>query len=595
MPSGAASQLAGEKNELRAALQASRWAFIAIGIFSFVINILMLTGPLFMLQIYDRVLTSRSMPTLIAMFVLVAGLFTILGILELVRSRVLVRIGTRIDERLSGRVFESVMRQSLNPSRDVASSAALKELDTLRQFLTGPGPFALFDAPWVPIYIAVIFLFHWTLGVLAVAGAIVLFIVAVLNDYLSRKPLAEANAALMKAAHISESGRRNAEVLGAIGMINNFKNLWQTDHNTALTKQAQASDRAGALTAFSKSLRLFLQSAMLAAGAALAIYQLVTPGVMIAASIILGRALQPVEQAISQWRSLIAAIRAYRTLRGLLHMTPPYAKKTALPPPKGKLVVDHIRAVAPDGTKQILNNVGFRLEPGQVLGVIGPSASGKSTLARILVGVWQTAGGEVRLDGATLDQWDPVERGKFTGYLPQDVELFNGTISRNICRFEPDASSEKIVEAAQRVGVHEMILQLPDGYDTMLSNMGGNISAGQRQRIALARAIYGDPVIVVLDEPNSNLDKSGDEALIRAIMGMRERGQSVIVIAHRRGILAAVDFLLVLDGGVQRAFGPRDKVLENLARKSHEITEKRKSEQEKEDHIKEKEGVNEQS
>ncbi len=593
MASGAATHLADKENELRAALQASRMAFIAIGIFSFVINILMLTGPLFMLQIYDRVLTSRSMPTLIAMIVLVAGLFTILGILELVRSRVLVRIGTRIDERLSGRVFESVMRQSLNPSRDVASAAALKELDTLRQFLTGPGPFALFDAPWVPVYIGVIFLFHWTLGVLAVVGAIILFIVAILNDYLSRKPMAEANTALMKAAHISESGRRNAEVLSAIGMINNFKTLWQADHNTALTKQAQASDRAGALTAFSKSMRLFLQSAMLAAGAALAIYQLVTPGVMIAASIILGRALQPVEQAIGQWRGLIRAIQAYRTLRGLLHMTPPYPEKTALPPPRGKLVLDHVCAVTPAGDKQILTNVGFRLEPGQVLGVIGPSASGKSTLARILVGVWPVAGGEVRLDGATLEQWGPVERGKFTGYLPQDVELFNGTISQNICRFEPNASSEKIVEAAQRVGVHEMILQLPDGYDTVLSNMGGNISAGQRQRIALARAIYGDPVIVVLDEPNSNLDTSGDEALIRAIIAMRERGQSVIVIAHRRGILAAVDFLLVLDSGVQRALGPRDKVLAELAGKTRKTMEKRKPEEKKKKITQENEGENE--
>ena len=570
MASGAAPRLTGEENELRAALQASRWAFVSIGIFSFVINILMLTGPLFMLQIYDRVLTSRSMPTLIAMFVLVAGLFTILGILELVRSRVLVRIGTQIDERLSGRVFESVMRQSLNPSRNAASAAALKELDTLRQFLTGAGPFALFDAPWVPVYIAVIFLFHWTLGILAVAGAVVLFIVAILNDYLSRKPLARASSAMMSSAHIAEAGRRNAEVLAAIGMMENFKALWQTGHNRALTSQAQASDRAGALTAFSKSLRLFLQSAMLATGAALAIYQLITPGVMVAASIILGRALQPVEQAIGQWRGLVRAIHAYRTLRGLLHMTPPYPEKTALPPPRGNLVVDHIRAAAPDGSKQILGNVSFRLGPGQVLGIIGPSASGKSTLARILVGVWPAAGGEVRLDGATFDQWNPVERGTFTGYLPQDVELFNGTISQNICRFQPDAKPEKIVEAAQRVGVHEMILQLPDGYDTMLSNMGGNISAGQRQRIALARAIYADPVIVVLDEPNSNLDTNGDEALIRAIKGMRERGQCVIVVAHRRSILAAVDYLLVLDAGAQRAFGPRDKVLAELTGKNRE-------------------------
>ncbi len=571
MTSGAVPQITDGKHELREALRASSGAFIATGIFSFVINMLMLTGPLFMLQIYDRVLTSRSEQTLVALFILVAGLFAILGMLELVRSRILVRIGTRLDEQLSGRVFEAVMRQSLNPARGAATGGALKELDVLRQFLTGPGPVALFDSPWVPVYIAVIFMFHWTLGVLAVIGATMLFIVAILNDVMSRKPMGEANTALGKANYISEAGRRNAEVLSAIGMMDNFRNLWETDHNEALNKQAQASDRTGALTAFSKSMRLFLQSAMLAAGAALAIQQIVTPGIMIAASIILGRALQPVEQAIGHWRGMIRAHQAYRTLKGLLRATPPYRKKTALPAPRGQLLVKQIRAVAPMTNKPILGGVNFNLKPGQVLGVLGPSASGKSTLARILVGVWPITAGEVRLDGATLDQWTPVERGKFLGYLPQDVELFNGTISQNICRFEPDAEPEKIIKAAQRVGVHEMILQLPNGYDTVLNNLGGNISAGQRQRIALARAIYDDPVLVVLDEPNSNLDARGDEALLQAVKGMRERGQAVIVIAHRLSVLAAVDLLLVLEAGEQRAFGARDDVLAKLAKKQKEI------------------------
>jgi len=571
MNSSVPSLAKNNENELRAALNASRGAFVAIGIFSFVINLLMLTGPLFMLQIYDRVLTSGSMPTLIAMFILVVGLFVIYGILEIVRSKILVRIGTQLDEKLSGRVFEAVIRQSLNPARDAASATALKELDSIRQFLTGSGPNALFDSPWVPIYIGVIFLFHWTLGVLALVGAIMLFIVALLNDILSKKPMQEANIAMTKANYIAEAGRRNAEVISATGMMNNFNNMWKVEHGEALRKQAQASDRAGALSAFSKSLRLLLQSAMLAAGAALAIYQIVTPGVMIAASIILGRALQPVELAIGQWRGFIYARQAYKTLRGLLHVTPVFSQKTSLPIPSGNLVVKHVRAVAPKTNKPILNCKGFSLKSGQVLGIIGPSASGKSTLARILVGVWPMVGGEVRIDGATLDQWHPIERGKFLGYMPQDVELFAGTISQNISRFEPDALSEKVIEAAKNVGVHEMILQLPDGYDTMLDSLGGNISAGQRQRIALARAVFGDPCLIILDEPNSNLDGVGDEALTKAIIGMKERGQTVIVIAHRKTILSAVDVLLVLENGVQTAFGNRDEVLKKLAEKSAQM------------------------
>ena len=551
--------------ELRNALLSCSGAFAAAGVFSFFINILMLTGPLFMLQIYDRVITSRSMPTLIALTVLVAGLFAIMGLLDLVRSRVLVRIGARIDTRLSSRVYEAVMRQSLNPAASPMVGGALRELDTLRQFLTGPGPFALFDAPWVPVYLAVIFLFHWVLGVVALAGGILLFIMALLNEFLSRRPLREANTVAARSGQLAETGRRNAEVIFAMGMLSSARKVWQKYHREAMAKQGQASDRAGGMTTTSKAMRLFLQSAILATGAALAIREEITPGTMIAASIIMGRALQPVEMAIGQWRGFVRARQAYKMLSSLLGATPEQPEKMDLPDPVGKLDVVGVRVGIPGQQKLIIGGVTFSLKPGDVLGLIGPSASGKSTLARALVGIWPLAGGEVRLDGAMMDQWDREKLGRFIGYLPQDVELFGGTVRQNIARFAEDADDEKVIEAAKWAGVHEMILKLPEGYDTILGESGSNLSAGQRQRVALARAIYGDPVLVVLDEPNSNLDAAGDAALIKAVRGMGERGQTVILIAHRPAALAAVDYILVLEGGMQKAFGPRDEILQQLA------------------------------
>ena len=547
--------------EVAQALKACRSAFVGTGAFSCVINLLMLTGPLFMLQVYDRVLTSRSVPTLVALVVLVAGLFAILGFLEFIRSRVLVRVGTRLDADLSGRTYDAIVSQAV-VSKERSGTRALKELEGLRQFLSGSGPFAFFDMPWVPIYLGILFMFHWTLGLVAVGGAIVLSIVALLNEVTTRKPMGEAAAAASAGDQMAEAARRNAEVLHSMGMLAPLRERWQQVHGEALDKQTKASDRAGLFQAFSKSFRLFLQSGILAAGALLAVQQIITPGTMIAASIIMGRALQPIDQAIGQWRGFIKARSGYRFLSELLERSPPAAERMALPDPVGNIAVQNLYVSAPGTDKPLLRGLNFALEPGQAMGVIGPSASGKSTLARALVGVWPVMGGAIRLDQATLDQWNAGDLARHVGYLPQDVELFDGTIEQNIARFTPEPDPGLVVEAARQAGVHEMILQFPDGYGTRIGERGQVLSGGQRQRIGLARALFGDPVFVVLDEPNANLDAQGDQALSAAITGMRERNRTVVVMAHRPSAIEAVDMLLVLDGGQQRAFGPKDPILQ---------------------------------
>ncbi|VAW15571.1 Type I secretion system ATPase [hydrothermal vent metagenome] len=538
-------------------------AFISVGFFSFFINLLMLTGPLFMLQIYDRVLASRSLPTLVVLFVLVAGLFAVLGVLEFVRTRILVRIGAQVDQRLSRRVFDGSMRLSLHNGANISATAPLLQLGIIQQFLSGPALSVLFDAPWVPVYIYVIFLLHQDLGLLAIVAAIVLFVIALLNDMRSRKPAKETSVASAGASQIADTGRRNAEVLAAMAMLRPIRERWAEKHNKAVSHGVEARDRTGTLGAISKSLRLFFQSAMLAAGAALVIYGQATPGVMIAASIILGRALQPVEQSIVHWRSLVQFRQAAQMLRKFLQHLPPPAERMALPAPTGRIDVLSLHVGVPGERRLILKNINFALAPGEILGVIGPSAAGKSSLARALVGVRKPLSGEIRLDGATFDQWHPDQLGKHIGYLPQDVELFEGTIKENIARFESDPDPEAVIRAATRAGIHQLIM-LWGGYDTNVGNLGSNLSAGQRQRVALARALYGDPAFIVLDEPNSNLDEAGEMALAKAVAGMRENKQSVIIITHRMNILSLSDYLLELNAGVQTQFGPRDQVIANI-------------------------------
>lgn len=545
--------------EIEAAILESRQAFISLGIFSCVINILMLAGPLFMLQVYDRVISSGSVPTLLALTVMTAGAYAIIGLLEIVRSRVIVRIGHQIDGRLGNRIFDTAIKTSAAGSGN--TSNALRELDQLRQFVGSPGPLAFFDAPWTPVYLLVILLTHWTLGIAATLGAAVLFGLAWLSETHARAPLQEAGATAARSLDIAETGQRNAETITAMGMGPDYRAHWLQTNRDALDWQLVAADRLGTMTALSRTLRLLMQSLMLAIGAWLAIGGEITAGAIVASTIIFGRALAPVEQAITHWRPFLKAIDSFNRLNELLQAVPPERQRTALPAPKGHLRVEALRVASPTTRRLVLSGISFEVLPGKMVAVIGPSASGKSTLVRTLTGLWQPISGSITLDGASLDQWNPNELGRHIGYLPQTVELFAGTVRQNIARFAPNASDAEVVAAAKAAHAHELILALPNGYDTELGSFGAYLSGGQRQRMALARALFRNPPLVILDEPNANLDRSGDVALSSAIDDMRARGQAVILVSHRVQAIGKADYLLFMDKGLQRAFGPREAVL----------------------------------
>jgi PrtD family type I secretion system ABC transporter len=547
------------QTEIRAAVEASRKAFVAAGLFSFIINVLMLAGPLFMLQVYDRVVTSGSMPTLVVLTLITVALYIVIGFFELIRTRVIVRAGVEIDQRLGPRIFRASLRRTL--SQPGVSSPALRELDNIRQFVSGSGPLTFFDAPWTPVYLLVVFMLHWALGIAAMIGALALVAVAWVSERTAREPLHEANKASAVSVELAESGQRNAEALLAMGMVEAYRERWQQANNQALSWQILATDRLGSTSAVSKTLRLLLQSLMLAVGAALAVAGEISAGSIVAATITFGRALAPVDQAIGHWRSFLKARESYAKLEHLLKTEPEPPQRTALPAPKGLLEVQSLRVATPDTRRLILATLTFSLRPGQMLAVIGPSASGKSTLARALVGLWPPYEGSIKIDGARLDQWDPEALGVHIGYLPQNVELFSGTVRENIARFRPGASDAAVVEAARMAHAHDLILALPNGYDTQLGSFGTYLSAGQRQRIGLARALFGNPALVILDEPNANLDRDGDEALASATDGMRKRGQSIVLISHRVQAIGMADLLLYLDRGAQRAFGPRTEVM----------------------------------
>lgn len=557
------NHLQNQDTELGSALKRSRSAFIGVGIFSAFINVLMLTGPLYMLQVYDRVLLSRSMSTLVVLSILMAGLYMFMGLLELIRSRVLVRIGNHTESELNARTFDIWITQG-RYGKLGAKGRPLDDLNTVKTFLSGPAPGALFDIPWAPIFIAVIWMLHWTLGLAALIGAIILFIVAALNEFTTRKTLTESRKLLMQSRQIADSTHRQSDAVTAMGMGNNILARWQAAHTEGAKLHTSGSDRAGGFTATTKAFRMFLQSAILGLGCALAVVQIVTPGTMIAGSIIMGRALAPIQTALGQWKGFIGARQAYTRLNEFYKAVPQDKDTLQLPEPTGHILVQNVTAAPPGSDKAVLQDVSFELKPGQGLGIIGPSASGKSTLARLLVGVWSPQRGAVRLDGATFDQWDKNILGPHIGYLPQDVELFDGTIKDNIARFDPQAADETIVNAAQHAAVHEMILQMPEGYETVIGNGHLILSGGQVQRIALARALYGDPKLLVLDEPNANLDTEGDKALTEAIAGSRERGNTVIVMTHRPSAIAAVDTLLMLRAGRVEEFGPKDVVIKQL-------------------------------
>jgi ATP-binding cassette subfamily C protein len=547
--------------ELAEALRRCRSAFIAVAIVSGLINILMLTAPLFMLQVYDRVLPSRSLPTLIGLAILTAALFAFQGLLDVIRARILLRVGGSLHEELSERTYDAVARLPLESRGSGDGMQPVRDLDQIRAFLATAGPGALFDLPWMPLYVLVCFLFHPLIGIAAGIAGLLLIVLTLTTEAVSQKPARAANRHAIQRNNLLEATRRNAEAVHALGMQATMTARFAVINDNFVQAQRLTSDRAGMLSAITRVTRLVVQSAVLGLGAYLVINQEASAGVIIASSILVSRSLAPVEQAIANWRGFVTARQSYDKMNKLLALLPQRRLILRLPKPERALKVESASATPPGDARVVLADVNFELKAGMALGIIGPSASGKSSLARLIVGVWRPARGKVRLDGAALDQWSPEELGRHIGYLPQEVELFDGSIAENISRFEKDAEPDAIINAARAAGVHALIVGLPEGYETRIGEGGFKLSSGQRQRVALARALYRDPFLVVLDEPNSNLDSEGEVALANAIMDVRARGGIAIIIAHRANALAAVDHVLILNQGRQKAFGPRDEVL----------------------------------
>jgi PrtD family type I secretion system ABC transporter len=543
----------------------TRSTFVMVALFSAAINVLMLTGAVFMLEVYDRVLPSRSVPTLVGLAAIALTLFILMGVLDVIRGRLLGRIGQRIDETLHARVHALVLALPLRGGAHGLSP--VRDLDAVRSFLSGPGPTALFDLPWLPFYLFVCFVLHPLIGWTALAGALVLLVLTLAAERTSAAPAKRAFETGGARMMLAEAGRRNADVVRAMGMSRRVGALWEAAHAEHVQAQQRASDLTGGLGSTSKILRLVLQSAVLGVGAYLAILGEVTAGLIIASSIVAARALAPVELAIAHWRGFVAARQAWHRLRQLMAAVPIEDEPLVLPAPRHHLAVEGLSVSAPGEHRLIVHDASFRLEAGQGLGIIGPSGSGKSSLVRALVGVWPAARGKVRVDGAALEQWGAERLGAYVGYLPQDVGLFEGTVAQNIARFEEDAPAQAVIAAAQAAGVHELVLRLPHGYETRIGEGGAALSGGQRQRIALARALYRDPFLVVLDEPNSNLDADGEEALSQAILGVRQRGGIVVVVAHRAAAINGVDKLMMLAEGRIQAFGPKEEVLSKVLRR----------------------------
>jgi ATP-binding cassette, subfamily C, type I secretion system permease/ATPase len=556
--------------ELRAARASSRGLYWAVGLFSLFANLLMLTGPMYMLQVYDRVLGSRSEETLIALSLLVVFLYGVMGILDYTRGRIMARVGARFQAALDRRVIDAVVRKSAI-APDLRTQTGLTDLEAVQRLMTSPVLLAFFDLPWTPIFIAGIFLFHPMLGWLAVSGGLLLVLIALANQALSRQPQIKAGQAGQIAANMSDQLRIEAEMVQAMGMRNAAFDRWQIARGTALEEQIRATDVGGGFTSLTKTLRLFLQSAMLGLGAYMVLQNEMTPGAMIAGSILLGRALAPIELMLTQWQVVQRANKGWHALSELLGSVSVEPPRTQLPKPKARLVAKSLTVVPPGERTAALRGLNFDLPPGHAMGVIGPSGAGKSTLARCLTGLWRPAGGSIRLDAAALDQYEPEVLGRHIGYLPQRVQLFDGTIAENIARLSMKPEAEKVVAAAKKADAHAMILELPEGYDTRVNSAQQRLSGGQIQRIGLARALYDDPVILVLDEPNSNLDNEGTQALNTAIRAAKADGRSVIIMAHRPAAIQECDLLLVIDNGVGTAFGPKDDVMKSMVKNHQEI------------------------
>jgi PrtD family type I secretion system ABC transporter len=555
---------------IRSALKAARTAFIGVAVLSAVSNILMLVSPLFMMQVYDRVLTSHSIPTLVALSTLAAGIYMVLGIIEILRSKILLQIGRRLDEQLADPSITATLAVQTAGAENGAASAPLRDLDQIRQFMSGPGPIAIADLPWMPFFIAVLYLFHPLFGLAVVGGAIVLLSLTLCSEFLLRKPSRRASQLLASRWELTEAGRRSADTMRAMGMQRSFAKRIESAHEDYSQENLRTSNLTATFSAIAKIFRLALQSGMLALGAMLVIDQLASAGAIIAASVLTSKALAPIEMATAQWRNFISARQSARRLQEVLARALPDAPATQLPMPSRSLSAAGLAVAAPGSGKPIVQNVSLSLFAGQGLGIIGPSGSGKTSVGRTLAGGWPALKGIIRLDGADMAQWDGERLGPAVGYLAQNVELFAGTVADNIGRFSPSATSENIMEAARRANVHDLILSLPNGYDTQVGTGGGILSGGQRQRIGLARALYGNPFLIVLDEPNSNLDAEGEEALASAVMAARQKGAIVILIAHRANMLRLVDQVLVINNGTMTAFGPREEIMNQMKVKPEE-------------------------
>lgn len=548
---------------LKAGLRAIMPTVKSVVVFSMCINLLLFVSPLYMLQVYDRVLSSRSVGTLISITIIAGVLLAVYGLLEMVRTRVLVRAGILFDEKVAQPAFNAIHYAMLRKP-DSSQVQALRDVDQLREFLTGAGLIAFCDAPWFPIFVFAAFLLHPWFGWIAIIGSLVIWSLTLLNEILTKRDLTEATSASMNALQRAATTFRNVEVLQAMGMLGALRSIWSGIHLRHMGWQGRASDRAGALIASTKFVRAFLQIVILGTGGYLAIQREITPGGIIAGSIIIGRALQPMEVAVGNWKGFVAARGAYRRLKGLFDMVGTATSRMSLPRPKGAVSVEAVIAAAPGQREAILRGISLQLPHGEALCIVGPSGAGKTTLARVLVGIWHIASGAVRLDGYDLSQWDSQELGQYIGYLPQDVELFSGTVAQNISRFQDDAPPEEVIAASVLAGCHEMIQHMGEGYNTQIGEGGQALSGGQRQRVALARALYGNPSLIVLDEPNSNLDGAGEEALTAAIQELKRRGTTVVLITHKLNILAIADRVLVMSGGTVQGYGPRDEILSQL-------------------------------
>jgi len=553
-------------SKLQATLRLCRAAIINLAVFSGISNILMLTGSFYMLQVYDRVLPSRNVATLVGLSVLALILYAFQGTIDVIRARINVRIGRFFDAALSQQIYNAIVQMPLKARGDGDGMQPLRDLDQVRSFLSSWGPSALFDLPWMPIYLVICFLFHFWIGVTALVGTLVLIAVAVVTEFKTRAPTKTVSELARTRNALAASGRRNAEVLAAMGMAGRAGAIWSQSNRDYLLAHERASDVTSGLGGFSKIFRTILQSGVLAVGAFLVIHQEATAGIIIASSILTSRALAPIELAIANWKGFISARQSMARLNQLVKIFADDREHLALPAPKAFVLVEAVSVTPPGEQKLVVNNVTFQMKAGHGLGIIGPSGSGKSSLVRALVGVWRPVRGKVRLDHAALEHWAHEVRGQHIGYLPQDVELFEGTVAANISRFDTDTNPQKVLAASVAAGVHKLILSMPDGYGTKIGEGGMALSAGQRQRVALARALYGDPFLVVLDEPSSNLDAEGEEALTQAIFGVRARGGIPIIVAHRPSALAAVDHVLVMDAGSARMFGEKDDVLKAVLR-----------------------------